>query len=58
MVYLEIGKKLTYDGFFWREIEIARETKRETETETEEETEISGEHDNISENLRVLYLFL
>ena len=52
MVYIEIGKKLTYDGFFWREIEIARETKRERETE--EETEISGEHDNISENLRVL----
>ena len=42
--------------FFWREIEIAQETKRETETE--EETEISGEHDNISENLRVFYLFL
>ena len=48
--------------FFWREIEIAQETKRETETETEteteEETEISGEHDNISKNLRVFYLFL
>ena len=30
-----------------------RETERETDRQTEEEKEISGEHDNISENLRI-----
>ena len=32
--------------------------ERNSARETEKETEISGEHDNISENLRVFYLFL
>ena len=32
--------------------------ERNSARETEKETEISGEHNNISENLRVFYLFL
>ena len=42
--------------FLERDRNSARDTGRERETE--EETEISGEHDNISENLRVFCLFL
>ena len=42
--------------FLERDRNSARDKERERETK--EETEISGEHDNIFENLRVFFLFL